>query len=77
MNAPAAVLPPYRHTPLFPLGKDASPYRKLTEQGVRVEKMMEDAGRAMPPVTGAAAALTPPVDRRPGPFAAAGDRKSE
>jgi len=40
MNAPAAVLPPYRHTPLFPLGKDASPYRKLTVQGVRVEKMM-------------------------------------
>jgi fumarate hydratase, class I len=40
MNAPAAVLPPYRHTPLFPLGKDANPYRKLTEQGVRVEKMM-------------------------------------
>ena len=40
MNAPAAVLPPYRHTPLFPLGNDASPYRKLTAQGVRVEKMM-------------------------------------
>jgi len=40
MNAPAAVLPPYRHTPLFPLGKDASPYHKLTAQGVRVEKMM-------------------------------------
>ena len=40
MNAPAAVLPPYRHTPLFPLGRDASPYRKLTAQGVRVEKMM-------------------------------------
>jgi fumarate hydratase, class I len=40
MNAPAAVLPPYRHTPLFPLGRDASPHRKLTAQGVRVEKMM-------------------------------------
>jgi fumarate hydratase class I len=40
MNAPAAVLPPYRHRPLFPLGKDASPHRKLTAQGVRVEKMM-------------------------------------
>ena len=40
MYAPAAVLPPYRHTPLFPLGNDASPYRKLTAQGVRVEKMM-------------------------------------
>jgi fumarate hydratase, class I len=40
MDAPTAVVPPYRHTPLFPLGKDASPYRKLTAQGVRVEKMM-------------------------------------
>jgi hypothetical protein len=43
----------------------------------RVEKMMEDASRALPPATGAAAALTPPVDTRPGPFAQAGDRKSE
>ncbi len=42
MNAPAAVVPPYRHTPLFPLGKDTSPYRKLTADGVRVEKMMGD-----------------------------------
>src|SRR5438105_5592996 len=40
MNAPAAIVPPYRHTPLFPLGKDASPYRKLTADGVRVEKIM-------------------------------------
>jgi len=40
MNAPAAVLPPYRHTPLFPLGKDTSPYRKLTAEGVRVERVM-------------------------------------
>jgi fumarate hydratase class I len=40
MNAPAAVLPPYRHTPLFPLGKDASPYRKLTAEGVRIESVM-------------------------------------
>jgi fumarate hydratase class I len=40
MNAPAAIVPPYRHTPLFPLGKDASPYRKLTAEGVRVEKIM-------------------------------------
>src|SRR6202035_350223 len=40
MNAPAQIVPPYRHTPLFPLGKDSTPYRKLTSDGVRVEKMM-------------------------------------
>jgi fumarate hydratase class I len=40
MNAPAQIVPPYRHTPLFPLGKDATPYRKLTAEGVRVEKVM-------------------------------------
>jgi len=40
MNAPAQIVPPYRHTPLFPLGKDSAPYRKLTSDGVRVEKVM-------------------------------------
>jgi fumarate hydratase, class I len=40
MNAPAQVVPPYRHTPLFPLGKDTATYRKLTADGVRVEKIM-------------------------------------
>src|SRR6202163_650046 len=44
MNAPASIIPPYRHTPLFPLGKDAAPYRKLGTDGVRVEKVM---GREM------------------------------
>src|SRR6202163_20508 len=44
MNAPASIIPPYRHTPLFPLGKDAAPYRKLGTDGVRVEKI---AGREM------------------------------
>jgi len=39
MNAPAAVTPPYKHTPLFPLGTDATPYRKLTADGVRVERV--------------------------------------
>ena len=29
MNAPANVVPLYRHTPLFPLGPDKTPYRKL------------------------------------------------
>src|ERR1700724_1730930 len=40
MNAPAQIVPPYRHTPLFPLGKDTTPYRKLSSEGVRVEKLM-------------------------------------
>jgi fumarate hydratase class I len=40
MNAPAQIVPPYRHTPLFPLGKDSTPYRKLTAEGVRVETVM-------------------------------------
>ncbi len=40
MNAPAQIVPPYKHTPLFPLGKDSTTYRKLTADGVRVEKIM-------------------------------------
>ena len=40
MNAPAQIVPPYRHTPLFPLGKDTTAYRKLTSEGVRVEKAL-------------------------------------
>src|SRR6201994_153458 len=40
MNAPAQIVPPYRHTPLLPLGKDTTPYRKLTSEGVRVETVM-------------------------------------
>ena len=47
MNAPItppAALPPYHHTPLFPLGPDTTPYRKLdiraSPTGVRVEKVM-------------------------------------
>ena len=30
MNAPAPDRPALQHTPLFPLGKDTTPYRKLT-----------------------------------------------
>jgi fumarate hydratase class I len=42
MNAPGATpLPPYHHTPLFPLGPDETPYRKLEVGGVRVEKVMD------------------------------------
>ena len=44
MNAPTAIVPPYRHTPLFPLGKDTTSYRKISADGVRVEKI---AGRDM------------------------------
>jgi fumarate hydratase class I len=43
MNAPVTpptAVPPYKHTPLFPLGKDTTTYRKLTSAGVRVEKIM-------------------------------------
>src|SRR6187397_3635221 len=41
MNAPIAnPLPPYKHTPLFPLGKDTTTYRKISAEGVRVEKIM-------------------------------------
>jgi fumarate hydratase, class I len=40
MNAPVSITPPYRHSPLFPLGSDTTPYRKITSEGVRVEKVM-------------------------------------
>jgi fumarate hydratase class I len=45
MNAPTAIpdpkpVPPYRHTPLFPLGPDTAPYKKITTEGVRVEKVL-------------------------------------
>jgi fumarate hydratase class I len=40
MNAPAQIIPPYRHTPMFPLGPDGTPYRKLGSDGVRVEKVL-------------------------------------
>jgi fumarate hydratase class I len=42
MNAPVTppIVPSYRHTPLFPLGKDTTTYRKITAEGVRVETIM-------------------------------------
>lgn len=43
MNAPftpPTPVPPYKHTPLFPLGKDLTPYKKITSDGVRVEKVL-------------------------------------
>jgi fumarate hydratase class I len=40
MNAPVnpSALPPFQYNPLFPLEKDTTSYRKLTGEGVRVEK---------------------------------------
>src|ERR1700681_2530853 len=40
MNAPASIIPPYRHTPLFLLGQNAAPYRKLGSDGVQGEKVL-------------------------------------
>ena len=45
MNAPVAIptptpVPPYRHTPLFPLGPDTTPYRKISSEGVRIETVL-------------------------------------
>jgi fumarate hydratase class I len=39
-KAPAESLPRYQHTPLFPLGEDSTPYRKLTSAGVEVKTAM-------------------------------------
>src|SRR5262249_41762974 len=44
MNAPAQIVPPYRHTPLFPLGKDTTPYRKLGTGGGRGGTVMGKGG---------------------------------
>jgi fumarate hydratase class I len=53
MNAPLTPppLPAYHHSPLFPLGPDTTKYRKITSEGVRVEKVM---GRDMLVVEGSA-----------------------
>jgi len=42
MNAPVAThrTPPYKHTPLFPLGKDDTVYRKIAAEGIRIERVM-------------------------------------
>src|SRR5690348_2620761 len=42
MNAPhtTQATPAYHHTPLFPLGPDKTPYRKLDIGGIKVEKVM-------------------------------------
>ena len=41
MNAPVVPpVPAYQHTPLFPLGKDNTPYRRLDIEGVREEQVL-------------------------------------
>jgi fumarate hydratase class I len=42
MNAPVSThpTPPYRHTPLFPLGKDDTTYRKIATEAVRVQRVL-------------------------------------
>ena len=50
MNAPVAThpTPPYKHTPLFPLGKDDTPYRNIAAEGVRVERVMGEEVLVVP-----------------------------
>jgi fumarate hydratase, class I len=50
MNAPVSThsTPPYKHTPLFPLGKDDTPYRKIAADGVRVEAVLGEDVVAVP-----------------------------
>ena len=49
MNAPTAFpdqqkpVPPYKHTPLFPLGRDVTPYKKITREGVLQASSDDDA----------------------------------
>src|ERR1700681_138068 len=44
MPAVASIIPAYRHAPLFPLGHDTTPYRRISADGVRVERILgEDA----------------------------------
>jgi len=50
MNAPLIEhpTPPYKHTPLFPLGKDETPYRKISSDGMRVEKVLGEEVLVVP-----------------------------
>src|SRR5271167_354977 len=50
MNAPLTShpTPPYHHSPLFPLGKDTAPYRKISSEGLRVEKVMGEEMLVVP-----------------------------
>jgi fumarate hydratase class I len=50
MNAPLTShpTPPYKHTALFPLGKDTTPYRKISAEGVRVERVLGEEVLVVP-----------------------------
>ncbi len=50
MNAPLSThpTPPYKHSPLFPLGKDTTPYRKISSDGLRVETVMGEEVLVVP-----------------------------
>jgi fumarate hydratase class I len=50
MNAPVTAhpTPPYKHTPLFPLGKDDTPYRRIAAEGVRIEHVMGEEVLVVP-----------------------------
>jgi fumarate hydratase class I len=52
MNAPVSPqpTPPYKHTPLFPLGKDVTPYRKLDVGGAGGNGGAAGAGGSAPAV---------------------------
>ncbi len=51
MNAPLSTHPttPYKHSPLFPLGKDTTPYRKISADGLRVERVLGEELLVVPP----------------------------
>ena len=42
MNAPVTThpTPPYKHSPLFPLGRDDTTYHKIAVESVRIERVM-------------------------------------
>src|SRR5580700_2847901 len=50
MNAPLSThpTPPYKHTPLFPLGADRTTYRKISAEGVKVERVMGEEVLVVP-----------------------------
>src|SRR6201996_2508399 len=50
MNAPLKdhPTPPYHHSPLFPLGKDTAPYRKISSEGLRVERVLGEEVLVVP-----------------------------
>src|SRR5271168_5271170 len=50
MNAPLSThpTPPYRHTPLFPLGKDTTPYRRISADRLSVERVMGEEVLVVP-----------------------------